>query len=125
MRLLGIDWGQAKMGLAIAEAGLAVPLAVVAADRILQKVEQVVEVEQIDGVVVGVSKGKSAKKAMVLAKKLEKRLGLPVVLADETLTTQEANRKAREAHIPRKKRRAMEDAYAAALMLQFYIDSTA
>jgi putative Holliday junction resolvase len=53
---------------------------------------------------------------------LVENLAIPVILHDETLTTKEAQEKSIKAGIKRKKRRKMEDAYAASLILQSYLD---
>ena len=54
-------------------------------------------------------------------KEFAKNLGAETF--DETLTTKEAQRLSLEAGLPRKKRRGMEDAFAATLMLQSYLDN--
>jgi len=50
-------------------------------------------------------------------------LGGPVETFDETLSTYNAQRASIEAGMKRKKRKDMEDAYAATLILQGYLDS--
>lgn len=123
MRLLGVDWGESKIGLALAESGLASPLATVATSEGVEKIKKIAEEEKIEKVVVGISEKESAEKARAFGEVLAKVLKVSVDFSDETLTTQEALEKAAEAGIPRKKRKEMEDAYAATLMLQNYLDS--
>jgi putative Holliday junction resolvase len=55
------------------------------------------------------------------AEQLRQRLGIPVELYDERLTTQEAERRLRESETPRKKREAVVDAVAAAILLDAYM----
>jgi putative Holliday junction resolvase len=55
------------------------------------------------------------------AEQLRQRLGIPVELYDERLTTQEAERRLRESELPRKKREAVVDAVAAAILLDAYL----
>ncbi|OGM29865.1 hypothetical protein A2630_04270 [Candidatus Woesebacteria bacterium RIFCSPHIGHO2_01_FULL_44_10] len=123
MRLLGIDWGRKKTGLALAEANLATPLAVVPTDRLLEKVGQVVKVEKVDKIVIGVSENESALAAREFGKNLAKEIDIPVDYHDETLTTADARALSISAGISRKKRKNMEDAFAATIMLQSYLDN--
>lgn len=119
MKILGIDYGRKKVGLAIADGILAEPhkvLRVANFDDAVQKVKQVLQVLQVDRVVVGVSEGAMAEESKSFAEKIGAET------FDETLTSQDAQRLSIEAGISRKKRRGMEDAYAAALMLQNYLD---
>ena len=51
MKILGIDYGRAKIGLAIAEVGFAMPLSVIKVrswEDTLEKVERVVKVESVE-----------------------------------------------------------------------------
>ena len=126
MKILGIDYGRKKIGLAIADGPLAEPLKVVrfeSLEKVLEKVEDVVKKEEIERVVVGVSERKMGIEQRVFGKSLKEKLSIPVVFQDETLTTHEAQELSIKAGIKRKKRRALEDAYSAALILQSYIDS--
>jgi putative Holliday junction resolvase len=127
MKILAIDYGRAKVGLAVSSGILAEPLCVIRYKRLeelVRKVEQVVQVEQVEKVVVGVSEGKmgieSRNFSLTLSKSLETVL---VETWDETLSTHEAQTASIEAGMSRKKRREMEDAYAATIMLQNYLDS--
>ena len=125
MKILGIDYGQKKIGLAIAEGKLAEPYKVIRyklPDEAIEKVVKVVIVEEVDKVVVGISEGKMGNESKSFSLSLRDRLIIPVVTFDETLTTQEAQKLAIEAGISRKKRRDLEDAFSAALILQAYLD---
>jgi putative Holliday junction resolvase len=125
MRLLGIDFGRAKIGLAVSEGFLAEPYSVVRYEEekeLLEKIKALVDKEQIDKVVVGVSEGKSAEEATSFGEKL-RELGLEIIFFDETLSTVSAQQLSREAGMKRKKRKALEDAFAASVMLQSFLDS--
>jgi putative Holliday junction resolvase len=125
-RILGLDYGRKKIGIAVAEGSLAEPLIVVkfrSEVEALKKVGQVVQAEQIEQVIAGVSEGEMAVQTREFGKKLEEKLGIPVIFQDETLTTQEAQELAIKAGIKRKKRKKLEDAYSATLILQSYLDS--
>ena len=125
MRLLGIDFGRAKIGLAISEGFLAEPYSVIRYEdekELLEKIKVLVDKEKIDKVVVGVSEGKSAEEATSFGEKL-RELGLEVIFFDETLSTVSAQELSREAGMKRKKRKALEDAFAASVMLQSFLES--
>lgn len=123
MRILGIDFGIAKIGLAVADDNLAQPLGVMKNGlRTLNKIAQLVKQKQIERIVVGVSQGKIGQKAEGYGKKLKETTGLEVVFQDETLTTKDAIAKMIEAGKKKKYRQEKEDAFAAAIILQAYLD---
>ena len=124
--MLGIDYGKKKIGLAIADGPLAEPLKVIRyklEEDVLRKVVEVVEVEKVEQAVIGISEREMAKETKNFARKLGNKLEIPISFQDETLTTKEEQDLSQEAGIKRKKRRELEDAYAATLILQAYLDS--
>jgi putative Holliday junction resolvase len=123
MRILGIDFGLAKIGLALAEVGLAQPLGVIKNDsRAISKIIQLIDQEEITKIVIGVSEGKIGQKAKDYGRELKKQSGLKVVFQDETLTTKEAIAKMIEAGKRKQYRQKNEDAFAAAIILQSYLN---
>ncbi len=125
MRILGIDYGKSKVGLAIAESSLPYPLGVVrfkTEDDLLDKILNIVKEEKIEKLVVGLSEGKMEKETLAFVAKLGERLSIPIFLQDETLTTLEAQKLSIEAGIGQKKRKRFEDAYSACLILQNYLE---
>ena len=120
MKTLGIDYGRSKVGLALGVDKFAEPFKVIRykdINKLVLQVLQVIQVEQVEKVIVGISEGEMGEES----KKFAKKLGAETF--DETLSTQDAQRMSLEAGIGQKKRHQMEDAYAAAIMLQNYIDS--
>jgi len=119
MRILGIDYGKRKIGLAIAEGPLAEPWKVIKVSNFKEAVEKVGSAfaeASADKVVVGVSEGEMGEES----RKFAQSLGAETF--DETLTTHEAQRLSREAGVRQSKRRSLEDAFAATIMLQNYLD---
>lgn len=112
MKILGIDYGRVKIGLATAEGALASPWKVVKPNEI----KKIIEEGNFDKIVVGVSEGEMGEESKQFAKSINAET------FDETLSTHEAQEFSKEAGIKRKKRKEMEDAYAATIMLQNYID---
>lgn len=133
MRVLGVDLGEKRIGLALSDelAILASPLEVFEfRDRpaALQHIAEVVKRRQVGEIVVGLpldmrgSRGVMAEAAEAFADELREALGLPVVCWDERLTTAQAERAMIEADTSRAGRRRQIDMVAAALMLQAYLD---
>lgn len=126
MKILGIDYGRKKVGLALSEAKLASPYRVirnVPEEEVFKKVERVAEEEQVEKIVVGISEGEMGRESKDFSQKLKERISIQVVEWDETLTSKDAQSLSIEAGIKRKKRKEMEDAFAASLMLQSYLEA--
>lgn len=108
------------MGLAIGIGSLAEPLRVIhvsSFEDAVNKIKKEIETENPDKVIVGVSEREMGEES----KRFAEEIG--AITFDETLTSRDAQKLSIEAGVNRKKRREMEDAYAASLMLQNYLDS--
>ncbi|MBI4037300.1 Holliday junction resolvase RuvX [Candidatus Daviesbacteria bacterium] len=126
MKYLGVDWGLKKIGLAYSEGKLASPLTSVSATTLAsgtKQIQELVKKEKIDLVVMGQPEGKMGKIVDKVAKTLQK-LGLTVVLTDETLSTQEAKQRMIEMGLGQKARRE-DNSVAATIILQRYLDDHA
>ena len=126
MAILGIDYGQKKIGLALAVSAVAEPFAVIRVKKsegIFPRLKKIIDEEKVERVVVGVSEGEMAEKSKIFAKKLAEISGLKVDLEDETLTSRDAQALAIKAGISRKRRKKLEDAFSASLILQKYLDT--
>ncbi len=133
MRILGIDYGDARTGLSVSDATglLAGSPSVIAEwnyDRLLLRLTEYIQAERIEKVVLGHprnmdgSAGARAHKCETLAQDLEQRTGIPVVLWDERRTTIAAHAILHQAGKREKKHRKTVDAVAASLILQNYLD---
>jgi putative Holliday junction resolvase len=133
MNLLGIDYGTSKVGLALATGPLASPYKVIKYNSIqslLTQLHAIIELENINKIIVGISENKSGEDQKAFANDLKNCLSsraksrdLELVFQDETLTTSDAQTLSREAGIKRIKRKNLEDAFAATLILQSYLDN--
>ncbi len=126
MRILGIDYGKKQIGIALSDEGLVGGFIVVRYEdekKALEKIVKIIKKEKVNEIVIGVSEGQIGEESRRFGEKLGKKINLPVHFQDETLTTQDAQALSIIAGIKRKKRRALEDAYSAALILQSYLDS--
>jgi putative holliday junction resolvase len=125
MKTLGIDYGRSKVGIALAVGNFSEPYKVIRykdMELLNTEIKQIVAKENIDKVIVGISEMEMGKESKGFSVSLSKILKVPVETFDETLTSKDAQRLSVEAGISRKKRRSMEDAYAASVMLQNYLD---
>jgi putative pre-16S rRNA nuclease len=132
-RLLGIDLGLARVGLAVSdELGmLAHPLETFPAaspKKLMDRIEEIVDERKIECVVVGLprnmdgSVGPAAVAALAFVEKLRAQLSCPVVSWDERLTTVAANRALHEAGRKTRTTRGKVDQVAAQMLLQGYLD---
>jgi putative Holliday junction resolvase len=135
-RLLGVDWGERRIGLALSDEMqvLAQPLTTLtrrAGKRfpMSQLLEQITT-HNVVGVVVGLpldesgAEGEAAHAAKGLADAIKQRMGeLPVTMWDERMTTARILGAIREMGGKTRGRKEDVDAMAAALLLQHYLDA--
>ncbi len=133
MRILGLDYGDRHIGLALSDPlGLTaqplgqITLAGEAEDK--RCFSGLVRKHEVKEIVVGLplrmdgSSGTRAEKTREFVVWLEKAVGLPVTLWDERLTTQQAAGIMREQKLHWKKKRKVEHQISATLILQSYLD---
>ena len=135
-RILAIDFGTKRMGLAVSDAlGMtAQGLPTLARTRVaddLERLRALVEEYAVEKVLLGNPLGHGggttsmARLVAEFADKLRRRLPCAVELRDERFTSVEANRTLREAGLSIRKRQRAVDRVAAVLLLQGYLDSLA
>jgi putative Holliday junction resolvase len=134
-RLLAVDWGERRIGLALSDESqiLAQPLTTLtrrAGKRFpMQRLLALLAEHAVRGVVVGLpleadgSEGRPAQAARALAANIAARSGLAVELADERMTTARVLQAVRDMGGGTRGRKAEIDALAATLLLQTYLDT--
>ena len=133
-RLLGIDYGSKRVGLAVSDADrkIASPLTTYerrGAEQDAAYFRRVIDEEDIGGLVLGLPvhlngiEGQKAAEARVFGRWLGEMTGLPVVFYDERFTTVEAELSLWEAGLTHKQRKARRDRVAAQILLQAYLDA--
>lgn len=133
MRILGLDVGDARIGVSISdELGLmAHGLCVIERKNIkhdIRAIQEIIAENNVEKLVIGLPKmlsgeiGIQAQKVQKFAEKLSKRLNIPIVLWDERLTTVAANRILRECGVSPKKRKKIVDQLAASIILDTYLE---
>lgn len=133
MRILGIDYGEKRIGLAISD-----PLGITAQglptieysniQEVLQKIMTIISEKEIGEIVIGLPKhmnnslGESARAVLSFGERLKTHTGIPVKTLDERLTTARAHKAMLEGNLSRKQRNGRVDMIAAQLILQNYLD---
>ncbi len=131
-RVLGLDLGDARIGVAISdpERHLALPVGTIrtGAPADVKGIAALVAEHGVTAIVIGHPiglsgrAGEAAHHAERFAEALRGFLGLPVHLQDERLSTVEAERSLAEAGVRGRKRRAVVDRSAATVILQAFLD---
>lgn len=133
MRVLGIDLGEKRIGLAISDPTgmIASPLDIWDGrdkDGLPGRIAHLVEERGIGTVVIGLpnrTDGRASEKVEAFkefAEQLRGRLKVPVEFEDETFTTVLAHRAMQEGGMKAKKRRQTVDKIAAVIILQGWLD---
>jgi putative Holliday junction resolvase len=136
MRILGLDHGTKRIGIAISdELGMiAQPLEFIPAEpfvKFIARLKDIIHEKQVGQIVIGMprnmdgSYGPAAAKVREFVALLEGSILTPMTLWDERLTSAQANRFLVQSGMRREKRKEKVDQTAAAILLQSYLDSHA
>ena len=133
MRILGIDFGEKRIGLALSD-----PLGFTAQGletlqrqnikQVLSHIAEIVKKNEVGEIVIGLpvnmdgTHGFKAEEVMKFTRQLQEVVGISVKTWDERLTSREANRLMIEEGLSRKKQRENSDRMAATLILQNYLE---
>lgn len=133
MRILAIDHGTKRMGLAISDEMkiIAQPLEFLPAEPIagfLLQLKKIIVEKEVELIVVGMprnmngSYGPAAAQVEHFVTRVREAVTVPVKLLDERLTSVQANRVLLGANVRRADRKQKVDSIAAAILLQSYLD---
>jgi putative Holliday junction resolvase len=134
MRILAVDHGEKRIGLALSDptATIASPLRVIEHVSRLMDAAQVATLAQENEaglIVIGQSfdeeglPNPAGRRAAKFAEALKEQTSIPIVLWDESFSTQDARLSRIELGVSRKKRAGHQDALAAVMILQSYLES--
>ena len=133
-RILGLDYGERRIGLALSDplGIIAKPLAVIdrqkTADHI-SKISEIISERKITSIVVGLPltlKGKYSKQTEIVLdfiKQLKADLKIPILTVDERLSSIAAEKSLQEQSVKTGYEKGRVDETAAAIFLQEYLDS--
>ena len=134
MRILGIDYGDSKIGLAVSDP-LQITAQILDNYRIRGKNEdteyfkKIVSEYEIEEIVLGLplrmdgTSGPRVEKTKSFAQWLKKFLKVPIIYWDERLTTRQAIGILSRQKIKRKSKKVLEDQIAAVIILSSYLES--
>ena len=133
MRIMGLDIGEKRIGVAVArtEEGIATPLCVLEgadATRAARDIVALIDEWEVEAIVVGLpltlagDEGPQARRVRTLAGRLLQGVDLPVNYTDERYTSTDAGRVLTEAGLSERQARGRLDAIAASMILQTYLD---
>jgi putative Holliday junction resolvase len=136
MRILGLDYGNRRIGVAICdELGMMAwgvkTIARKNREADIGAIDDLVKHYGVERIVIGYplrldgSEGIQCEKINRFIRRLEERLSLPVIRWDETLSTKEAEALLRQGGLRREKRKGIVDRVAASIILQGYLDAIA
>ena len=136
MRILAIDHGTVRMGIAISDElkVIAQPLESIPAQpfaAFLDRLKELLRLNEVELILVGMprnmdgSYGPAAQKARDFITTLQAAVNVPIKTWDERLTSVQANRYLIQAGTRRQKRKEKVDQTAAAILLQSYLDGMA
>ena len=134
MRIMGLDYGDVRIGIAVSDlmGMIAQSVGVISGrdeDKRLLELDSYINEYKPSEIVLGYplnmngTKGERAEKSEAFKAVLEERYGVKVILWDERLSSMAAHRTLEEAGISGKKRTGKVDPPAAAFILQGYLDS--
>ena len=132
MRIMGIDYGDARTGVAISDllcsiVGSATVVPSRNPEKAIADIVRLADENQVGEIVVGLPKnmdgteGSRAQLCRAFADRLHEATGLPVVMWDERRTTVEAHNILSAHNYHGKKRKNTVDAVAASLILEGYL----
>ncbi|MGV8082414.1 MAG: Holliday junction resolvase RuvX [Coriobacteriia bacterium] len=134
MRVLGLDIGEKRIGVAVSDPSgrVATPLAVLDAVETMRdggELRRIIEDYEIETIVVGLplsldgTEGSQAEAVRRAARRLARFLPVPIEYGDERLSSVEARRTMGMTGLSEAEMRGRVDMVAAALFLQTYLDS--
>ena len=134
MRILGLDYGSKRIGVALCdELGLTgqglTTITWKNRNQVLEALAILVKDHGVEKIVIGYplrldgTEGIQCEKVNRFARLLESRLSLPVIKWDETLSSRTAEDILMQSRMRREKRKQVVDKLAASIILQGYLDS--
>lgn len=132
-RVLAIDHGERRIGLALAEPGVSLVRGLATIDRRVRgedpvrAIERIVREQAVDRVVLGIpftmagGEGPAAVEVRLFRDRLQQALPVPIEEWDERLTTQAARRRLEEIGYNEKEMKSRVDQLSAVLMLEAWI----
>lgn len=125
MAVLGIDFGQRRIGLALSEGFLARPYTLLKNDKnFLTRLKEICAREEVEKIIIGLPEGKNQAEIKKFAKKIQKKTGLPIFFVSEVMSTRQALTRLIQSGRSKKYRQKTIDASSAAVILESYLSQS-
>lgn len=130
MKILGIDYGQKRIGLAMAQGTMAFPFRTLeksTRDKLFADLLAIIESEGVQAIVLGLpldmegAETLTTRQTLNFRDSLARRTPLPIHLVNEALTSFDARERLREAGVPQHRHKEMLDQMAAVCILETYL----
>lgn len=130
MKILGIDYGQKRIGLAMVQGTMAFPFKTLeksTRDRLFTDLMAIIESEGVQAIVLGLpldmegAETLTTRQTLNFRDSLARRTSLPIHLVNEALTSFDARERLREAGVPQHRHKEMFDQMAAVCILETYL----
>ena len=136
MRILGIDYGEKRVGLAISSPVGHIAQGLPTIERMdgkdyLEELAHIIKEKEVGRIIVGLPKnmndtiGEKAEEVLGFVETIKSKFNLPVLTVDERLTTVRAQRAMTEVKMSKKSKKKKLDMIAAQFILQCYLDKLA
>lgn len=133
MRIMALDVGEQRIGIAISDPSgiIAKPFTIISCQGVMVDIQTIAKLtreQEVSRIIVGLPllpdgrQGTQSEKVRQFTEKLADVLTVPLELCDERFSTVTAREHRLESGVGKKKRRAPDDAVAAAVILQSYLD---
>ena len=131
MRILALDWGHVRVGVAISDETQTIATAfekILNAKTAIEEIKQIVNQFDIGLILIGLpatlkgKEGHSAESVKNFGQRIHNETGKPTQYLDERFSSIAAGKALSEQGLSEKKQRAIKDNIAAQLMLQQYLD---
>lgn len=132
-RILAIDYGEVRMGLAISDPLriFAFPLTVIDLKKnvdFIKTIQDIIKEKKVKRIIIGYplkmdgSEGIQTEKVKGFVEELKRKINIDIEMVDERLTTTVAQRALTDIGIGQKKQRGIIDKIAAAKLLETYLE---
>lgn len=134
MKIIGLDYGEARTGVAISDElgmlahGLETIEHGANEKKLIERIKEIISANKIQKIVIGyplnmnATKGPRIEKTDKFIEKLKKEVGLEIIKIDERLTTVSAHRTMTELNLTKDKKKKLVDTISATYILQMYLD---
>lgn len=134
MRILGLDYGEARTGVAISDALGITAQGVESIEhgenikKLIERLGELIKEYNVEKIVIGyplnmnATKGPRVQKTDKVIARLEKEFGLEIIKIDERLTTVAAHKTMTTLGVDKNKKKKIVDTISAQYILQMYLD---